>query len=129
MWVWCECSSGLESACLILMVPATFVQSSRRKAICAIIIASVMASQLATINLGTYDEEVLGEELGPIMGTQGEEDEIWIDGGQPWPQSGRTASRIADIPNHSPSGGAGEGVPAESETLLSIVEPLSLIHI
>ena len=105
------------------MVPATFVQSSRRKAICAIIIASVMASPLATINLDSNGEEFLGEELGPIMGTQGEGDEVWIDGGQPWPQSGRTASRIAGIPNHSPSGGAGEGVPAESETLLSIVEP------
>ena len=105
------------------MVPATLVQASRRKAICAIVVASLLATPLATTNLDPFKEEFLGGDLGAIMGTQGGEDEVWIDGGQPWPQSGRTASRIADIPNHSPSGGSGTGNPADSESLLSIVEP------
>ena len=123
MWVWCECSSGLEIASLILMVPAGLVQASRRKAICAIVIASVLATPLATTNLDRSGTGVFEGEHEGIMGTQGEAEEVWIDGGQPWPQSGRTASRIAEIPNHGPSGGAGTGAPADSESLLSIVEP------
>ena len=105
------------------MVPATLVQASRRKAICAIVVATLLATPLATTNMDSSKEEFLGENLGAIMGTQGEEGEVWVDGGQPWPQSGRTASRIADIPNHDPSGGSGTGNPADSESLLSIVEP------
>jgi len=105
------------------MVPATFVQASRRKTICAIVIASLLATPLATTNLESSESEVLGDKIGQIMRTQGEEDEVWIDGNQPWPQSGRTASRIAEIPNHDPAGGAGAGSPADSGSLLSIVEP------
>ena len=123
MWVWCECSSGLEIASLILMVPASLVQASRRKVICAIVIATVLATPLASMNLGGSGSEVFGGDIERIMETQGEDEEVWIDGGQPWPQSGRTASRIAEIPNHGPSGGAGAGNPADSESLLSIVEP------
>jgi len=87
------------------------------------VVASLLATPLATTNVDPSKEEFLEDDLVAIMGTQGEEDEVWVDGGQPWPQSGRTASRIADIPNHSPSGGSGTGNPADSESLLSIVEP------
>ena len=105
------------------MVPATLVQASRRKAICAIVIGLVLATPLAVTNMGTSGTGVFWDERGSIMGTQSEEGEVWIDGEQPWPQSGRTAARIAEIPNHGPSGGAGTGNPADSESLLSIVEP------
>ena len=47
----------------------------------------------------------------------------WSDGGQPWPQSGRTPGRVADVPAHSPDGGAGNGTPADAAELMSIVEP------
>ena len=57
------------------------------------------------------------------MNTQEELDSTWIDGGQPWPQSGRTATRIADVPNHSPDGGAGYGDPTNSSSLMSVVKP------
>ena len=50
-------------------------------------------------------------------------DEPWTDGGQPWPQSGRTPDRVADVPVHSPDGGAGNGAPADATELMSIVEP------
>ena len=123
MWVWCECSSGLEISSLILMVPESFVQASRRKAIFSIVVATLLATPLATINLSTPGAGILGGELGATMETQGDEDEVWIDGGQPWPQSGRKASRIADVPIHDPNGGAGDGDPDDSESLLSIVEP------
>lgn len=105
------------------MVPPTLVQASRRKAICAIVISSILVTPLAATNLDTSRTGVFGDDLGVIMGSQGEGDEVWIDGGQPWPQSGRTASRIAEVPNHSPTSGAGSGDPADSESLLSIVEP------
>ena len=87
------------------MVLASLVQASRRKAICAIVIATVLATPLASTNLGGYGAGVFGDELDRIMGTQGEDEEVWNDGGQPWPQSGRTPSRIAEIPNHGPSRG------------------------
>ena len=57
------------------------------------------------------------------MNTLEESDLTWIDGGQPWPQSGRTPTRLADIPNHSPDGGAGYGDPADSSSLMSVVKP------
>ena len=57
------------------------------------------------------------------METGGGTDEPWTDGGQPWPQSGRTPDRIADVPVHSPDGGAGNGAPADATEMMSIVEP------
>ena len=105
------------------MVPATMVQASRRKAICAIVIATLLATPLASSDLFPSGKVVFGDYRGEKMETQGSEDEIWVDGGQPWPQSGRTASRIADVPNHDPSGGAGTGNPSDSESLLSVLEP------
>ncbi|SVB02122.1 uncharacterized protein METZ01_LOCUS154976, partial [marine metagenome] len=51
-------------------------------------------------------------------------DEPWTDGDQPWPQSGRTPDRVADVPAHSPEGGAGNGTPADATELMSIVEPV-----
>ena len=105
------------------MVSATLVRASRRKAICIVVIAILLATPLASTNLDTSEPGVFGDGIGAIMGTQGEEGDVWVDGGQPWPQSGRTASRIAEIPDHGPSGGAGVGNPADSGSLLSIVEP------
>jgi len=105
------------------MVSATLVRASRRKAICIVVIAILLATPLVSTNLDTSEPGVFGDGIGAIMGTQGEEGDVWVDGGQPWPQSGRTASRIAEIPDHGPSGGAGVGNPADSGSLLSIVEP------
>ena len=47
----------------------------------------------------------------------------WTDGGQPWPQSGRTSDRLAVVPTHGPDGGAGDGSPQGASELKSIVEP------
>jgi len=58
------------------------------------------------------------------METGGGSEEPWTDGGQPWPQSGRTPSRIAEVPIHSPMGGAGNGSPSDASELMSIVEPV-----
>ena len=49
--------------------------------------------------------------------------EPWLDGDQPWPQSGRTPGREALPPIHSPDGGAGIGPPADANELLSIISP------
>jgi hypothetical protein len=46
-----------------------------------------------------------------------------VDGGQPWPQSGRTPDRVADVPAHSPDGGAGNGTPSDATELTSVVGP------
>ncbi|MEE3277145.1 MAG: hypothetical protein VX216_01260, partial [Candidatus Thermoplasmatota archaeon] len=47
----------------------------------------------------------------------------WTDGGQPWPQSGRTPDRMADVPTHGPDGGAGNGTPSDAAELRSVVDP------
>ena len=73
---------------------------------------------------GSFEKYSLKDDIDTNMNTQEESDSIWIDGGQPWPQSGRTATRIADVPDHSPDGGAGFGDPDNSSSLM-----LSLIHI
>ena len=49
--------------------------------------------------------------------------EPWIDGNQPWPQSGRTPDRMADVPTHGPDGGAGNGTPSNATELRSVVNP------
>ena len=49
--------------------------------------------------------------------------QIWSDGGQVWPQFGRTGDRIGDILPHSPDGGAGFQHPDDSSELMSIVSP------
>jgi hypothetical protein len=49
--------------------------------------------------------------------------DVWSDGGQAWPQFGRTGDRIGDIPPHSPEGGAGFEDPNNSSELMSIIDP------
>ena len=58
------------------------------------------------------------------MEVGGGTDEPWADGGQPWPQSGKTPDRVADVPTHSPVGGAGNSAPADATELMSIVDPV-----
>ena len=105
------------------MVQAALVQSSRRKAICAIVAVSVLAVPIALSNLNLHGGEFREGDSPASRETQAGGEEVWVDGGQPWPQSGRTPSRIANITDHSPTGGAGSGDPADSESLMSIVEP------
>ena len=49
---------------------------------------------------------------------------IWEDGGQPWPQSGKTPGRQSTPPAHSPDGGAGIGSPNNASEYMSIVDPI-----
>ena len=105
------------------MVAAALMDDSRRKAICVISILMVLTMPLATFAPNYESEGVQGELQNRQMGTQGDSTEVWIDGGQPWPQFGRTASRIADVPEHSPGGGAGFEDPANASSMMSIVEP------
>ena len=118
MRVWCECSSGFESAWYILMVAGDSTWDFFRviKNIIIIVILLLMSLSPLTNNFEIYiDEE---EKRFTDSGA-----DIWIDGGQPWPQFGRTSTRLADVPDHSPEGGAGLGLPENAETLLSITEP------
>ena len=123
MWVWCECSSGPGIASTILMVADVFVRVGRRKTIFAIFVAMALAVPLATINHHHYNVDSQGLEMDSKIYTSGDETEVWTDGGQPWPQSGRTSSRLGEVPLHDPSGGAGSGSPTDSESLMSVVEP------
>ena len=122
MRVWCECSSGLGTASHILMVAVSSSESFRRKMICIISIAFFVASSSSGNGL-------IGEPLQLQEGAKAkkvgldEEGGIWVDGGQPWPQFGRTASRIGEVPVHSPEGGAGFGSPINASSLKSIVKP------
>jgi len=57
-------------------------------------------------------------------GQYSEGEEVWTDGDQPWPQFGRSAGRIAEIPGHDPiSGGAGEGSPWNATSLMPVISP------
>ena len=61
--------------------------------------------------------------IGPKSETGDGTQEAWVDGGQPWPQAGRTSDRLAAVPNHGPEGGAGDDSPQNAVELKSIVEP------
>ena len=122
MRVWCECSSGLGTACHILMVAVSSSESFRRKVICIISIAFFVASSIS--GGGLMGEKIqLQEGASSKKVGQDEESGIWVDGGQPWPQFGRTASRIGEVAGHSPDGGAGDGSPTNATSLKSIVKP------
>ena len=60
--------------------------------------------------------------IGPKSETGDGTQEAWVDGGQPWPQAGRTSDRLAAVPNHGPEGG-GDDSPQNVVELKSIVEP------
>ena len=122
MRVWCECSSGLGTAYHVLMVAVSYSESFRRKTICIISIALFVTSSISATGITRYPMH-LEERTNAKEVAQDEEGGIWIDGGQPWPQFGRTASRIGDVPGHSPEGGAGFGAPINASSLKSIVKP------
>ena len=49
--------------------------------------------------------------------------EVFIDGGEAWPQFGQSPGREAGVPAHSPDGGAGEGAVENVTELGSILNP------
>ncbi|MGB1461445.1 MAG: CARDB domain-containing protein [Candidatus Thalassarchaeaceae archaeon] len=104
------------------MTAAGLQRSSRRGAISGFVIVMLLSVPLVSVEIGT-EKNSLRDGIYPKTNTQEDSNPIWIDGGQPWPQSGRTASRIADIPEHSPDGGAGFGEPANSSSMMSVVKP------
>ena len=60
----------------------------------AFVIAMMLSVPIISID-GSFEKYSLKDDIDTNMNTQEESDSIWIDGGQPWPQSGRTATRIA----------------------------------
>ncbi len=123
MWVWGECSSGLGIASPVLMVTDATRCPSRRKLISSIAVMMLLTIPLTGVRDFGIDYSHLETHLGGKMDTSGEGAEVWSDGGQPWPQFGRTPSRIAEIPSHGPEGGAGLERPENATSLLSVVNP------
>ena len=87
MYVWCECSSGFGIAYLFLMTAASLQSPSRRGIISGFVIAMMLSVPLVIIDRG-MEKYSLEDGIGVEMNTQEESDSTWIDGGQPWPQSG-----------------------------------------
>ncbi len=123
MRVWCECSSGLGIASLSLMVAAASLRGFRDKQVCFVAVTLLLAMTLGPV-LNQFDyETVLSDARAKAEHTNGGTEEVWLDGGQPWPQFGRTGSRVADTPIHGPEGGAGFGSPSNTSVLMSIIDP------
>ena len=72
-------------------------------------------------NYGDYSDEIKEKR---INSSSSDSDSLWVDGGQPWPQPGRTSGRESTPPNHGPDGGAGLGAPDNITELQSIVDPV-----
>ena len=123
MRVWCECSSGLRSACSILMVQASSYEGSRRVAKCILVVTMVISMPLVGLGAIFGPEGHQSYLKNPQMDIQGETIEVWSDGGQPWPQFGRTPSRISEVPSHDPEGGSQFEGAGNSTPLMSIVKP------
>ena len=123
MRVWCECSSGLGIASLNLMVAAASLRGLNDKQACFVAVTLLLAMTLGPV-LTQFDYEItLSDARAKAGHTNGGTEEVWLDGGQPWPQFGRTGSRVADAPTHDPDGGAGFGSPSNTSILMSIVDP------
>ncbi|MEE2629741.1 MAG: CARDB domain-containing protein [Candidatus Thermoplasmatota archaeon] len=105
------------------MVAAASRVATRRKLRSVVSVTLLIAMSLSymVFNEAPVDKEY--PENSAKMMTTGENVAVWTDGGQPWPQFGRTGSRDADVPGHEPSGGAGYGDPSNASSLMSIIEP------
>ena len=99
----------------ILMTSCPPVLRTSRLRHAALGVALLLAMSLSP-SLSFYD---ISHRAETGDGTQ----DPWTDGGQPWPQSGRTSDRLAVVPAHGPDGGAGDGSPQNVAQLKSIVEP------
>ncbi len=123
MCVWCECSSGLGIASSSVMAAAASLRGVHDKQNCIIAVTLLLVISLGPM-LPQIDYEMSLSEAKPqTMNTNGGTGEVWIDGGQPWPQFGRTGSKVADAPTHDPDGGAGFDSPSNASSLMSIVDP------
>ncbi len=91
------------------------------RSVFSVILLITMSISYLVVGMNSSDEQF--HDPGTSSLTSGEGSAIWIDGGQPWPQFGRTGSREASLPLHGPSGGAGFGEPGNASSLLSIIEP------
>ena len=74
--------------------------------------------------LANYDYTEEEIENKSIHSYSSNSETIWVDGEQPWPQSGKTPGRESTPPQHSPDGGAGIESPENNTELLSIVDPV-----
>ena len=99
----------------ILMTSCPPVLRTSRLRHAALGVALLLAMSLSP-SLSFYD---ISHRAETGDGTQ----DPWTDGGQPWPQAGRTSDRLAVVPAHGPDGGAGDGSPQNVAELKSIVEP------
>ena len=105
------------------MVEAALARNLPRKVKSLVAIAMLISMPLVGI-MNIDDPEKGFESLqNGEMPSQGNSSDIWVDGGQPWPQFGRTASRIAEPPAHGADGGAGYDEPQNSSSYMSIVKP------
>ena len=120
MRVLCECSSGFGNAYSILMMAGSSSGLVRRRCL-SLLISSILVSSGVMFSLSI--DYKLPSELND-WALHSDEEDVWIDGGQPWPQFGRSAGRIANVPDHDPiSGGAGEGTPGNATSLMPILSP------
>ena len=103
----------MPSPILMTSCPPVLQTSRLRQAALGVALLLVMSLSPA---LSFYDSNNRSE-TGD--GTQ----DPWTDGGQPWPQAGRTSDRLAAAPLHGPEGGAGDGSPQDATELKSIVDP------
>jgi hypothetical protein len=83
-----------------------------------ITLVMLLVSLAPLINSNEFSITILEE-----FNTSDNSVEVWSDGGQAWPQFGRTGDRLGDVPLHGPEGGAGLGHPSNASELLSIVDP------
>ena len=102
------------------MVAGNLSDFVRRKGL-ALCVCSILLSSTLIIAM-PRDGSVSLDMIERSHYSEGED--IWTDGGQPWPQFGRSAGRLAEVPGHDPdSGGAGEDTPGNATSLMPVVDP------
>ena len=74
--------------------------------------------------LSDIDNQKLDFREEILISHTSESESIWLDGGQPWPQSGKTPGRESLPPAHSPDGGAGTGDPDDALEYNTIIDPV-----
>tara|TARA_Y100001970_G_scaffold71959_1_gene91361 strand:+ start:8573 stop:14245 length:5673 start_codon:yes stop_codon:yes gene_type:complete len=103
------------------MASTSYPTSYKRNALLGVaIMIMVSISPIAITNEMVIDTDLVDQKAVYNTGTV----EPWIDGGQPWPQSGRVGERTSEGPAHGPNGGAGTDIPDNASELASVVDPV-----
>ena len=106
------------------MIAADTVDETSRKLFSLIAMAFLLSMSTASLFENMHNNSFDLDNDFKLLKSSSDSNGPWDGGNQPWPQFGKSPTRIAETPVHSvDNGGAGFGEPANATSLLPILSP------